>query len=88
MTDAEIDQLRRFVKTQLRLKRKSECFTDQTPLFTSGMLDEDALMRLVLELNQTFRVHYSHSGFEGKRLDTIEKIAEHVTRYRGVLPRT
>lgn len=82
MTETELASLRAFVREQLSNAGKSRLFSDEESLFLSSLLGEDALMRLILLLEQLYGVSYVHSGFDATRLDSISKIASHVDQFR------
>jgi acyl carrier protein len=75
MTPSEQQKLRQFLRERLDEAGDADSFDDASSLFVSGRLDSLTMTRLVLFLEETFRVDFSAVNFEVELIDSVEAIA-------------
>lgn len=74
MTPSEQQKLHQFLRERLDEAGDTDGFDDASSLFASGRLDSLTMTRLVLFLEETFRVDFSAVNFEVELIDSVEAI--------------
>jgi acyl carrier protein len=67
---------------QARMRRRKEV-GDDTPLVSGGLIDSMAIVDLILDLETAFGVTIPASEVQPDDFDTVRRIADTVTRFRG-----
>jgi acyl carrier protein len=74
MTASE-DRIRAFVETKFRPRASGQPFDDDTPLFSSGIVDSFGVLELIAFLEDAFGIDIDTNEHELREFDTIRKIA-------------
>jgi acyl carrier protein len=80
---ATADKIREFVETKFRPRRGAQAFDDDTPLFSSGIVDSFGVLELIAFLEDTFGIEVDTNEHELRDFDTVRKIAGLVVRISG-----
>jgi acyl carrier protein len=79
--NAPINEIRTFLCENLLIEQE-RLATDQ-PLFSSGMIDPDVMLYLVMFLEEQYRVVFSDEEIDLVNFDTVERIAASLARKTG-----
>ena len=82
MTTTE-QKIREFVETKFRPRRAAQPFDDDTPLFSSGIVDSFGVLELIAFLEETFAGEIDTNEHELRDFDTVRKIAGLVASVSG-----
>ncbi len=69
------EKVREFVEAKFRPRRNGRAFDDDTPLFSSGIVDSFGVLELIAFLEETFGVEIDTNAHEVRDFDTVRKIA-------------
>lgn len=72
-----------FISTRFRAALGSRGLDDDTPLFSSGIVDSFGVLELMAFLEETFGVDIDPGRHELAEFDTVGKIAALVARLQG-----
>ncbi len=73
------DRIRVFIETKFKPKAGGRPFDDDTPLFSSGIVDSFGVLELIAFLDDTFGVNIDPARHELAEFDTVAKITALVT---------
>lgn len=76
-------RIREFVETKFRPRATGKPFDDETPLFSSGIVDSFGVLELIAFLEETFAIEIDTSEHELRDFDTVRKIAGLVATVSG-----
>ena len=77
------DRIRTFIETKFRPQRGGRAFDDDTPLFSSGIVDSFGVLELIAFLEQDFSIDIDVNKFELRDFDTVRKVAGLVATISG-----
>jgi acyl carrier protein len=80
---ATADKIREFVETKFRPRRGAQAFDDDTPLFSSGIVDSFGVLELIAFLEDTFAIEIDTNEHELRDFDTVRTIAGLVASVSG-----
>lgn len=75
MTDAIKDDIKGFIMSEFLPGENPDELTDSTPLITGGILDSIATLKLVMHLEEKYRVTFAPHEVDKENLDTLDLIA-------------
>ena len=75
--------IRQFIQDTFRPQVRDPKFGDDTPLFTSGIIDSFGVLELIAFLEDTFAVSIDPGRQEITDFDTVSKIAVLIQRLRS-----
>lgn len=78
MTDAIKDDIKSFIMNEFLPGEDPSELTDDTPLITGGILDSIATLKLVMHLEEKYRVTFAPHEVDKENLDTLDLIAAFV----------
>lgn len=67
--------IREFIEATFRPRVHGQPFDDETPLFSSGIVDSFGVLQLIAFLEEAFHVDIDTSRRELTEFDTVRKIA-------------
>ena len=76
------DRIRTFIETKFKPRSGGRQFDDDTPLFTSGIVDSFGVLELIAFLEDTFHISIDTARHELLEFDSVNKIAALVERAR------
>ena len=75
MNSEAFDKLRSYLREALQQHGDKQELADDDSLFLSGRLDSFSMMNLVLFLENSFSLTFSHMEFDVEKVDTLNAIA-------------
>jgi len=78
MTDAIKDDIKSFIMNEFLPGEDPGELTDDTPLITGGILDSIATLKLVMHLEEKYRVTFAPHEVDKENLDTLDLITAFV----------
>jgi acyl carrier protein len=75
--------IREFVETKFRVRAGGRPLDDDTPLFSSGIVDSFGVLELIAFLEETFAIEIDTDMHELRDFDTVRAIAGLVARVSG-----
>ncbi len=78
MTDAIKDDIKTFIMNEFLPGEDPAELTDETPLITGGILDSIATLKLVMHLEEKYRVTFAPHEVDKENLDTLDLITAFV----------
>ena len=78
MTDAIKDDIKSFIMNEFLPGEDPGELTDDTPLITGGILDSIATLKLVMHLEEKYRVSFAPHEVDKENLDTLDLITAFV----------
>ena len=79
----DINTIRTFIETKFKPRSGGRPFDDETPLFTSGIVDSFGVLELIAFLEKTFSIDIDVNCFELRDFDTVRKVAGLVAAISG-----
>jgi acyl carrier protein len=76
------EHLRKLISDRF-LQPGSPAPSDDTPLFTSGLIDSFGVLELIVELEEAFEIQIDTASHEIREFDTIEKIVQLIDLIRS-----
>jgi acyl carrier protein len=83
MPEPIVDQIRRFVLDTFLPGENPDDLTTRTPLISGGILDSIATLKLVMFLEERFRIKLEAHEADREHLDTLESIVALVNAKQG-----
>jgi len=77
------DRIRTFIETKFKPRSGGRQFDDDTPLFTSGIVDSFGVLELIAFLEDAFAIDIDVNRFEVRDFDTVRKVASLVSTISG-----
>jgi acyl carrier protein len=77
------DRIRTFIETKFKPKKGGRAFDDDTPLFSSGIVDSFGVLELIAFLEETFAIDVDVNKYELRDFDTVRKVAGLVSQISG-----
>jgi acyl carrier protein len=77
------ERIRAFVETKFRPRASGKPFDDDTPLFSSGIVDSFGVLELIAFLETEFAVEIDTNEHELRDFDTVRTIAGLVAAVSG-----
>jgi acyl carrier protein len=84
MTNAHRELVRNFIRECLIAHNDEDALEDEESLFLSGRLDSLSVTRLVVFLEEAFKVDFGSHPFDVAELDSVAQIVQFADDY-GVL---
>jgi acyl carrier protein len=81
MTNTHRELVRNFIRECLVTHNDDEELDDQESLFLSGRLDSLSVTKLVVFLEDTFKVDFGSHPFDVGELDSVEQIVQFAAEY-------
>jgi len=77
------DRIRAFIETKFKPKKGGRAFDDDTPLFSSGIVDSFGVLELIAFLEEAFAIDIDVNKYELRDFDTVRKVAGLVSQISG-----
>jgi acyl carrier protein len=77
------DRIRTFIETKFKPKSSGRPFDDDTPLFSSGIVDSFGVLELIAFLEDAFKIDIDVNKFELRDFDTVRKVSGLVSTISG-----
>ena len=77
------DRIRVFIETKFKPKKGGRAFDDDTPLFSSGIVDSFGVLELIAFLEEAFAIDIDVNKYELRDFDTVRKVAGLVSQISG-----
>jgi acyl carrier protein len=77
--DAIVESVRQFILAELAPNKQPESLGERTSLFSTGMLDSLASLKLIAFLEQHFAIQVEPHEVVAENLDSLKSIAAYVT---------
>jgi acyl carrier protein len=81
------DRIRMFVETKFKPTARGHPFDDDTPLFSTGIVDSFGVLELIAFIEDAFGVDIDVNRYEVRDFDTVRKVAGLVAAVSGVSER-
>jgi acyl carrier protein len=81
MTNANRELVRNFIRDCLVTHNDDDDLDDQESLFLSGRLDSLSVTKLVVFLEDTFKIDFGSHPFDVGELDSVEEIVRFTGEY-------
>ena len=81
MSEVE-EELRQFIQKTFRAQVALTPVEDDTPLFSSGIIDSFGVLELISFLEDTFEIEIDTTQYDISAFDTVRKIAALVAKLR------
>jgi acyl carrier protein len=78
------DQIRTFIETKFKPRKSGRAFDDDTPLFSSGIVDSFGVLELIAFLEDAFSIDIDVNKYELRDFDTVRKVGGLVSQISGV----
>lgn len=76
-------EVRQFIQNTFRAQVALTPVEDDTPLFSSGIIDSFGVLELISFLEDTFKIEIDTTRYDLSAFDTVRKIAALVAKLRG-----
>lgn len=77
------EEVRQFIQKTFRAQVALTPVEDDTPLFSSGIIDSFGVLELISFLEDTFKIEIDMTQYELSAFDTVRKIAALIAKLRG-----
>ena len=81
MSEVE-EEVRQFIQNTFRAQVALTPVEDDTPLFSSGIIDSFGVLELISFLEDTFKIDIDTTQYDLRSFDTVRKIAALVAKLR------